>query len=185
MDIPGIDGGDGLTEVLLDVGEDPIVVQFDATHLMAHADDFTISWQQVLGGIAGALARCDVRVGVVHDGFVQASEVGMTGVVTVEPGDLSFWGYRPDRNIPSHLIGGTKVITQDLCVWGEWLAPDRFDLWTCYPGGPAPREIHDPEMGLDEIDESIAFWSTHAIVVDPNRVDEMQRGSQVVKAPGP
>ena len=166
MEIPGVDGGEEPTEVLLDVGEDSVVVQFDAAHLMAHADDFTISWSDVLNGIAGALGLCDTRIGVVHDGFMQASEVGFTGVVEVEPGDSSFWGYRPSRSVPSHLVVGTKVTTRNLCVWGEWLAPDRFDLWTCYPGGPAPREIHDPEIGLDEIDEAIAFWATHAIVID-------------------
>jgi len=43
---------------------------------------------------------------------------------------------------------------------------DRFDLLTCYPGAAAPREIHDPEIPLDEIDDAIAFWSGHALVVD-------------------
>jgi len=171
MEIPGVEGGDKPTDVLLDVGDESVVVQFDAAHLMAHADDFTISWNEVLDGIAGALAGCDARTGVVHDGFVQAREVGMTGVVAVEPGDSSFWGYRLGRNVPSHLIVGPKAPTRDLCVWGEWLAPDRFDLWTCYPGGPAPREIHDPEIGFDEIDEAIAFWSAHAIVVDRTKCE--------------
>lgn len=174
MDIPGIDGGDGPTEVLLNVGGDPVVMLFDAGHLAAHADDFTLSWKEALDAIAGALGRHETRVDVVHDGFVQASEVGLTGVVTVGPDDSSFWGYRPGRNVPSHLIAGTKVATRDLCVWGEWLAPDRFDLWTCYPGGPAPREIHDPEIGLDEMDEAIAFWSGHAIVVDRDRLEDVE-----------
>lgn len=179
MDVPRVDGGGGPTEVVLRVEGGPVVVLFDAEHLMAHADDFALSWQGMLAGIAGALGRSDTREGVVHDGFVQASVVGFTGVVEVESGDSSFWGYRPGRDVPSHLIDGTKVATRDLCVWGEWLAPDRFDLWTCYPGGPAPREIHDPEIGLDEIDEAIAFWSVHAIVVNPDRVDEMQRASRI------
>ncbi len=170
MEIPGADSGDKPNEVLLDVGGDPVVVQFDAAHLMAHADDFTISWNEALHGIAGALGLRDTRTGVIHDGFVQANEVGLTGVIDVEPGDSSFWGHRPGRSVPSHLKVGTKVATRDLCVWGEWLAPDRFDLWTCYPGGPAPREIHDPEIGLDEIDEAIAFWSIHAIVVDGDQM---------------
>ncbi|MEA3502495.1 MAG: hypothetical protein U9R47_06945 [Actinomycetota bacterium] len=174
MDIPATDGGEGPTEVLLNVGDDPFVMLFDAGHLAAHADDFVLSWGEVLDAIADALSRRGTRAGVVHDGFVQARPVGLTGVVAVGPDDSPFWGYRPGRTVPSHLIAGTKVATRDLCVWGEWLAPDRFDLWTCYPGGPAPREIHDPEIGLDEVDEAITFWSAHAIVVDRAHADEMR-----------
>lgn len=183
MDIPGNDGGDGPTEVTLTVGKDQIVMVFDTGHLAAHTDDFTLSWQETLDAIAAALSRCETRVGVVHDGFVQPSAVGMTGVVVIGPDDSPFWGYRPGRIVPSHLIAGTKVETRDLCVWGEWLTPDRFDLWTCYPGGPAPREIHDPEIEPHQIDEAIAFWSVHAIVIDQDRIDEMQHPNQPLETP--
>lgn len=29
----------------------------------------------------------------------------------------------------------------------------------------SPREIHDPDIALGQLDESISFWLTHAIVV--------------------
>ncbi len=166
MDIPGVDGRDGSTEMLIKVGEDDVVLSYSPGHLAAHGDDLTLSWAELLDAIGDSLNRCGTRQGLVHEGFGQRSEVGWTGLVKVEAGGSSFWGYRPGRTVPSHLIVGTKVITRELCVWGKWAERDRFELLTCYPGGPAPREIHDPEIGLDQIDEAIAFWSVHAIVVD-------------------
>lgn len=177
MDIPGIDDGDGQTEVQITVGEDRIVMSYNANHLSAHIADFSLSWPDVVDAIGDSLNRCGTRQGLVHEGFVQKIEVGLTGLVEVERGDPSFWGYRPGRTVPSHLIVGTRVITRELCVWGKWVTRDRFELLTCYPGGPAPREIHDSELGLDQIDEAIEFWSTHAIVVDSGWADETESPS--------
>jgi hypothetical protein len=165
MDIPAIDGNGGHAEVTVLVGGDDVSVSFDPGHLAAHADDFVLTWQEVIDGIAASLEHSTPRVGVVHAGFPSQRVVGVTGVVEVGTGSAAFWGYRPGRTIPSHLIVATKVETREMCVWGEWLSPQRFDLWTCYPGGPAPREIHDPALDLDDIDASIAFWSVHAIVI--------------------
>ncbi|MEA2023384.1 MAG: hypothetical protein U9N79_03725 [Actinomycetota bacterium] len=166
MEVPGTENGDGLAEVLIMVGEDRVIMSYDPGHLSAHAEDFALSWSDLLDAIGHSLNRCGAREGLVHEGFVQESEVGWTGLVGVEAGDSSFWGYRQGRTVPSHLIVGTKVPTRELCLWGEWVTRDRFELLTCYPGGPAPREIHDPEIGFDQIDEAIVFWSAHAIVVD-------------------
>jgi len=154
------------SDVVVEVGGDRVVVSYDAGHLAAHAGDFTISWQDLVHAIARALEHNEGRTGIIHEGFTQQDAIGWTGVVAVEPAGSAFWGYRPGRTVPSHLVEGAKVQTRQLCVWGEWTAPDRFDLWTCYPGDPAPREIHDPEISLGQIDEAIAFWSVHAIVVD-------------------
>ncbi len=166
MDIPGTHDGDAMTEVPITVGKDRIVMSYSAGHLSAHLDDFTMSWSNVLDAIGDSLNRCGTREGLVHQGFVQDRQVGRTGLVAVKSGDASFWAYRSGRTIPSHLVVGEMAATNEICVWGEWTASDRFELLTCYPGGPAPREIHDPELELDEIDEAIAFWSDHAIVVD-------------------
>jgi hypothetical protein len=166
LQIPGLSGGDMTSEVVVEVGGDRVVVSYDAGHLAAHAGDFAISWQELVRAIARALGSREARTGVIHEGFSQPGVVGRTGVVAVEPGGPAFWGYRPGRTVPSHLVAGAKVETGRLCVWGTWASRDRFDLWTCYPGDPAPREIHDPDIQLDEIDEAIAFWSVHAIVVD-------------------
>jgi hypothetical protein len=171
MDIPGTDGRGGPTEAKVMVGGDEVSVSFDPGHLLAHADDFTLSWPEILDIIGVSLDSIDPRAGLVHAGFTQEDVVGMTGVTTLDSDDSPFWGYRPGRDVPSHLIVGTKVATREICVWGEWLSPDRFDLWTCYPGGPAPREIHDPDLALEDIDASIAFWSVHAIIIDGDAAD--------------
>jgi hypothetical protein len=166
LQIPETPDGGATSEVVVEVGGDRVVVSYDAGHLAAHADDFAISWRELVRAIVRALGSNEARTGVIHEGFTQAGMVGRTGVVAVEPGGSAYWGYRPGRTIPSHLVAGAKVETRRLCVWGTWASRDRFDLWTCYPGDPAPREIHDPDIQLDEIDEAIAFWSVHAIVVD-------------------
>ncbi len=175
MDIPRSHDAGGVSEMTVVVGGDPVVVAYDPDHLAAHAADFAMSWSEVAAAIAASLDRSGTRVGTVHDGFIQPAEVGVTGILTVGSDDGAFWGYRPGRTIPSHLIAGEKEPTRELCVWGEWVAPDRFELWTCYPGGPAPREIHDPEIALDQLDEAIAFWAVHAIVVDPDEAEAMRR----------
>jgi hypothetical protein len=171
MDIPGSDGSGQPSEAVAMVGGDEVVVSFDAGHLLAHADDFSLSWSEILDVIAVSLESIEPRAGVVHAGFMQEGVVGMTGVATLDGSDSSFWGYRPGRDVPSHLIVGAKGATREICVWGEWLSHDRFDLWTCYPGGPAPREIHDPDLALTDIDASIAFWSVHAIIIDSSTAD--------------
>jgi hypothetical protein len=166
VEIPRRRGAGGSSEAEIIVGDEPVIMTYDPDHLIAHAADFTISWSELLRAIGDALDHAPFRDGDVHEGFAQSGVVGVTGVVTVEPHDAAFWGYRAGRSTPSHLVVGEKAATHELCVWGSWSASNRFDLLTCYPGAPAPREIHDPEIGLDEIDDAIAFWSVRAIVVD-------------------
>ena len=83
-----------------------------------------------------------------------------------------FWARRRGRTLPSHLIVGSKVATRDLCVWGFWTTQETFVLHTLYPGRVSPREIHDPELPLDHLRASLAFWTTHAIVVSPGEWEE-------------
>jgi hypothetical protein len=89
-------------------------------------------------------------------------QVGETGVVRIK--GRSFWGFRRNRDIPSHLVHGKKRKTRRLTVVGRW-EKGGFVLRTVYAGDPAPLEIHDPDIALRQLPESVEFWSTHAIVV--------------------
>lgn len=110
------------------------------------------------------------RAGEEVRGFLRYSKpVGVGGLKRIRPWTRDhFWGYRPGRSIPSHLCHGTRRPTRDLCFWGRWESPWRFVLHTYYPGRPAPREIHDPEITLDELPRAIHFWTRHAIIVESN-----------------
>ncbi len=100
--------------------------------------------------------------------FVRCSRpVGHGGLKRIRPWTRNhFWGYRPGRSIPSHLCYGRRGRTRDLCYWGHWDSSERFILHTFYPGRPAPREIHDPDITLEELPVSLRFWMRHAIIVD-------------------
>ena len=108
----------------------------------------------------------DQRHGWLHRAFQYPGTVGITGLRTVPPdGTESFWGYRRNRTTISHLCHGTKEPTDRVCLWGWWDG-EIFIVHTLYPGEAAPREIHDPELPLDEVAKSLEFWRNHAIVVN-------------------
>ncbi len=149
----------------------------DPSHLDAHIRDFLIHPSELLGLIYSDVLDLKPEENVIIDafkgkiklGFQQSFElsepVGDSGLVNVcESGISSFWGYRIGRSIPSHLCLGKKEQTNRLCLWGRW-EPGKFVIHTMYPGQVAPREIHDPAIPLEELQEAIDFWRCHAIVV--------------------
>ncbi|WP_143559083.1 hypothetical protein [Alkalispirochaeta americana] len=106
------------------------------------------------------------RQGWVHASYEYPRFAGVSGLREVPPdGSASFWGYRNKRTIPSHLCEGEKSLTREICLWGWWDSP-CFVVHTLYPGAKAPREIHDPDLTLQEIAGAIEFWRVHAIVVE-------------------
>lgn len=160
----------------------------DPAHLEAHRDEFHRSVEAILEELrplvterrpaASRLAasghhRGDPqaregfqRIGdlELHDDFELPEIVGESGLREVPAdGTASFWAYRPGRTIPSHLCLGTREPTRHVCLWGRWES-DGFVIHTIYPGRAAPREIHDPEIRLDELARSIEFWRVHAII---------------------
>lgn len=140
------------------------------SHLEAHQADFALPLEDLLAFAAEALTRRGPpRVFPVEEGFfVRCPRVtGRAGLARIWPwtrGD--YWAPRTGRTIPSHLIAGKAKPTRELCVWGFWESEDSFILHTLYPGRPAPREIHDPGLKAGEMSRSIAFWKTHAIIVE-------------------
>ena len=147
----------------------------DESHFKAHEAELEISRDEVFDTIRKELdtlrsgrepgdryfSGSEVR------SFVRCSRpVGLSGLKRIRPWTRDhFWDYRPGRSIPSHLCRGRRIRTRDLCFWGRWDSNERFVLHTFYPGRPAPREIHDPEITLEELPASIRFWTRHAIIV--------------------
>lgn len=80
-----------------------------------------------------------------------------------------FWGYRGTRKYPSPLITqedaediGIKMTTDITIVFK--IQNDICRIITCYAGSEAPKE---PSTALpNEIQESIEFWSNHALIPD-------------------
>lgn len=138
----------------------------DPTHIDAHRSDFLISPEELIDRLFPELANLDLPEGEwFHKDFILSHNVGYTGLVEVPAdGSASFWGYRKGRAIPSHLAIGKKSTTRNLCVWGFREGED-LEIHTAYPGTSAPREIHDPEISLEELPQAISFWSRHAILV--------------------
>ena len=119
----------------------------------------------------------------VHQDWELREPVGWTGLRRVEPSSTdSFWAYRTGRTVPSHLTLGERELTNSLCLWGWWESEPMppaaissatasrerptFVIHTVYPGRVAPREIHDPEIDLEELPRAIEFWRLHAIVTE-------------------
>lgn len=148
----------------------------DASHLDAHRDEFARPVAEILEELRPLAATRrpstdEIRKALtegpgpeLHADFELAGLVGESGLREVAPdGSQSFWGYRPGRSIPSHLCRGEREPTSRVCLWGRWEL-DAFVIHTLYPGRAAPREIHDPEIGLDELPGAIEFWRRHAII---------------------
>jgi hypothetical protein len=155
---------------------DITIVIADPTHLAAHEPDFILQLEAALELVRRKLTDTEPVFGcLISDGILADSPVGRSGLAELDDQGRtglfgghrrSFWGYRRQRSIPSHLIEGKKESTNSLCFAGWWVTSAEFRLHTLYPGTPAPREIHDPEISLDELDEAVRFWSRHAIIVD-------------------
>lgn len=144
------------------------IVFRDEGHLRAHIDDFSVPLDQALDWARERLEASPRRSGWEHFDFQAPALVGVTGLQRLRPwshGD--FWAPRKGRTRPSHLIVGSKIPTKRLCVWGFWETSERFVLHTLYPGTVAPREIHDPELPLQNLPEALRFWTRHAIIVNP------------------
>jgi len=144
----------------------------DQSHLEAHRTDFLFPLEEIMTIVEAALER---RATTPEGGFPREDRfvcrcgkpVGKGGLARIWPwtwGD--YWAPRPGRTIPSHLIPGNARKTGNLCVWGFWEGREAFTIHTLYPGKPAPREIHDPELPLAEMSRAVAFWKTHAIIVE-------------------
>jgi hypothetical protein len=140
----------------------------DPAHLEAHRAEYLLPLETLLELAARALAAGPRQPGAeLKIGVRCPRAVGSGGLARLWPwtrGD--FWAPRPGRTIPSHLIAARRRPTRWLCIWGSWESDSHFVVHTLYPGRPAPREIHDPDLAPAQLNEAIRFWSRHAIIVE-------------------
>ncbi len=149
------------TTAVVTVNGRDVTVTFDETHLLAHVEDFFVPWEEVLRVAATAVdpSTRGMSIATVNVG----RPVGRSRLVALDTSDQAYWGFRPGRIRPSHLIACEPRPTHLVTAWGEWTDANTLVLHTVFPGPSAPREIHDPDLPLDEIDASIEFWTTHAL----------------------
>lgn len=160
-------------------GTDPTDFEWrwrDPTHLDAHRDEFSRPVEQILEELRPLIAPLRPSPGAdrteIHADWVLERETGASGLREVAPdGSDSFWAYRKGRAIPSHLCLGAPTPTRSVCLWGRW-EEGEFVIHTIYPGVAAPREIHDPEISLEELPAAIEFWRNHAIITMPGRYSD-------------
>ncbi len=145
----------------------------DPGHLEAHRKEFVRPVEEILKELSGILSGKKRAAGEkLHKDFTLSAPTGRTGLIELPAEGFSpFWAYRKGRSIPSHLCLGKKTLTNMVCLWGWWESESVFIIHTLYPGGTAPREIHDPALSLEELSEAVAFWSTHAIITEEGEYD--------------
>ena len=76
----------------------------------------------------------------------------------------------PSRVIPDIGPAETSVIS----IIANAITSDRYELVSAWYGGMAPKEPWDPDLADDPLayEESINFWCSHALVYDPDVMDE-------------
>lgn len=156
----------------------------DDGHLNAHLDDFLVPLDEVLARVSDALPR-ELPVGVTVSVVVESdAPLGWSRCVRAA-GRRTWWGFRPDRGIPSHLTEGEREAVNTVTAWVRRVSEDGVALVTVYPGAPAPKEIHDPSLTDAERPEAEAFWERHALIAPaPRRIVRMEAaGLDVLAAP--
>ncbi len=132
-------------------------------HLAAHLDDFLIPFDAVQRLVVDAIPD-DAPFGVPFCVVVRSSApVGRTRCVPID-GRRTWWGFRADRALVSHLASGEPEVTNVVTAWLRREGKAEAHLLTVYPGEPAPRETHDPQLTAAERAASHAFWRDHALL---------------------
>jgi hypothetical protein len=80
------------------------------------------------------------------------------------------WRARGDRKYPSRLVARPMRRTRTITIVVGPHADLPMVLYTAFGGPKAPREIFDPTLAGAandrELDESLAFWATHALSIE-------------------
>lgn len=106
--------------------------------------------------------------------------VGLSGCVEaprIEVGDKAFFARRIEREKPTRVLLGSEGVETTKVVILAF--PDRKDkrtyvLVTSWIGTLAPKEPWDTNIqSQGEFQESLNFWSSHAIVYDPATMGEI------------
>jgi hypothetical protein len=90
----------------------------------------------------------------------------MTGEAPVAESDV-FYGVRGERPNVSRLtrLPATQSRTVTVVVTG--IEDGKGTLATAYGGPLAPQEPGDPFLPAEKLQESVEFWSQHALSLDP------------------
>jgi len=141
-------------------------------HLEAHA------------GILGLIPEIVSRVTLPTDGSRLASQtslgrvVGQSSLISTKKIGLSetaWFAIRKSRMKASLVVPNASPVDTDLVsIVANLVEKNSYELVTAWYGEFAPKEPWDPDLAddLSAYEESINFWCRHALVYDPEVMDE-------------
>jgi hypothetical protein len=104
--------------------------------------------------------------------------VGQTSLINTKKIGLSetaWFAVRKNRMKASRVVPDASPVDTDLVsIVANPVEKDSYELITAWYGGMAPKEPWDPDHADDPTayEESINFWCSHALVHDPEVMDE-------------
>ena len=135
-------------------------------------------------GILGLIPEIVSRVTLPTDGSRLASQtslgrvVGQTSLIGTEKIGLSetaWFAVRKNRMKASRVVPDANPVDTDLVsIIANPVEKNSYELVTAWFGAMAPKEPWDPDLTDDPsaYEESINFWCSHALVYDPDVMDE-------------
>jgi hypothetical protein len=105
--------------------------------------------------------------------------IGISGCVEtprIQMNELTLFAQRIERNHPSRVVyqEGTETSKISILAFPDRSGNGDYILITAWIGSLAPKEPWDPNIGSkEELEESIKFWTTHALVYNPSIMGEV------------
>lgn len=147
------------TGVEVYIGEDTL------KHLEAHSD---VKLEDVAEAIKAFDYVSPFRIGMVDLGRV----VGKNNCVEVSDGDKVLHLHRKGRQGTTPIVFSKEAADTSIVTVGVCKDDDGKDtLFTSYYGVLAPKEPWDRHLKDEERPEAEEFWSTHAIVYNPELIE--------------
>ncbi|WP_456276428.1 hypothetical protein [Bacillus sp. AK128] len=144
-------------------------------HMEVHQKDFFSDWKEILRsyeeeGYFDHLTNQSEKV------FITSPEpIGITSLVDTDENSEIVYAKRKERNLYTRFVKHRQgSITNSFVVIlnKSRHKENEYFLVTMFPGKGAYREPEDPNISTkEELNESLLFWSSHALVFDESTID--------------
>ena len=141
-------------------------------HLKAHPgiiDLIPVIASRVILPIDGGRLTCQISLERVvgQSSLIDTQKIGLS--------ETAWFAVRKNRMKASRVVPDASPVDTDLVsIVANPVEKDSYELITAWYGGMAPKEPWDPDHADDPTayEESINFWCSHALVHDPEVMDE-------------